>query len=311
MIKHVSRKNIYVGRRFGRLTVISDRMENHGSLRRRSCLCRCDCGNTKKISVESLQSGRTKSCGCYNKECLKNRKTHGMAPKHNRPKIYYVWWSMLNRCKNPKTRRYHRYGGRGISVCDEWKTFEGFWKWAKLGYREGLTIDRINNDGNYEPGNCRWTSRFVQGNNTSHNTMICYHGVTKSATAWARPLGMKGETLSRRLLRGWDIEDAFSLPNGARLPKNYVRNPESAKFVCQGVTWKTYKHVIPAQPQQTPNNNINNIYISGISGVVGSREEGEPNSLTPPVSPLSPNSTLLTSSPSSPSSPLSTPTDRN
>ena len=149
------------GRVYGRLTVLS-RAENSaaGSAR---WLCRCSCGDTVTVLGGALRSGNTKSCGCYKRD---EDRRHGHARKVNAPATatYRSWMAMLERCSTPKHVAWDNYGGRGIRVCDRWKDFVNFL--ADMGERpHGLTLDRINNDGNYEPGNCRWATRSEQSRN--------------------------------------------------------------------------------------------------------------------------------------------------
>ena len=164
------------GKRFGRLVVI-ERKENTKQGRAR-WLCKCDCGNTTIVSSDSLNSGHTSSCDCLRRERssvalsrLASSRTGEKNPSYKHgdtgSKLYYVWAEMIQRCSNPSHRRYEDWGGRGIKVCEEWRNdYSAFKNWAvSNGYKEGLSIDRINNDGNYEPTNCRWATSKEQNQN--------------------------------------------------------------------------------------------------------------------------------------------------
>lgn len=133
--------------------------------------CKCDCGREIVVDTSSLTTGNTKSCGCYKNEMIKT-----LNLKHGKShiKLYYVWQEMKKRCLNPKSKSYKNYGKRGITVCNEWAdNFETFAKWAiRNGYKEGLSIDRVNNNGNYEPNNCRWVTSKIQTRNTRRNRYI-------------------------------------------------------------------------------------------------------------------------------------------
>jgi len=138
-------------------------------------------------------------------------------------RLYRIWLNMKNRCHNPKTPPFKNYGARGITVCDEWKDdFQAFHDWAMAnGYADHLTIDRIDNDGNYCPENCRWTTPLVQGNNSRHNHMITYEGETHPLREWAKILGFTYPTLSNRInTYGWDVKRAFTTPVGNQGGKN-------------------------------------------------------------------------------------------
>jgi hypothetical protein len=155
----------FTNQRFGRLTAINyvgKNKSNHSLW-----LFKCDCGNEKILSINPVQQGHTKSCGCLNQEKLHfepNRTTHGCS----NTRIYRIWKAMKRRCNNPNSIDYQKYyGSKNVKVCDEWNyNFWIFYNWSIChGYNENLTIDRINPYGNYEPSNCRWTTQKVQANN--------------------------------------------------------------------------------------------------------------------------------------------------
>lgn len=197
------------GQRFGRLVVL-ERVENSktGSSR---WLCKCDCGKTRIHSAGTLNYGTVQSCGCYGREIRK--KSHTTHNK-SKTKLYRVWASMRERCFSPSCNGFVYYGGRGITVCDEWNdSFQAFYDWAMTnGYCEGLSIDRIDVDGNYEPSNCRWVSRNIQANNTRKNVSIEYNGECHTIGEWADILGIEYITLWMRFRRGWSVEKVFQTP---------------------------------------------------------------------------------------------------
>ena len=131
--------------------------------------------------------------------------THGKS----RSKAYRIWDGMRQRCDNPKNKAYKNYGGRGIRYCPKWQFFEGFYE--DMGDPpDGSSLDRIDNEGNYEPSNCRWATRIEQNNNSRQNTTVSFCGETLTIAQWARRIGVRANTLSLRLLRGWPVEAALT-----------------------------------------------------------------------------------------------------
>jgi len=200
------------GQRFGRLVALYPTGE-----RRNSYIvwhCRCDCGNEVDVITSSLTTGHTNSCGCYSRECtIKRSTTHGMAQQRERHLVYYIWGTMIQRCENPKNKNYENYGGRGIMVCDEWHDAAVFIDWALAsGWEKGLTLDRIDNNGNYEPSNCHWVTQKEQARNKRNNHLITFNGKTQSLAAWADETGIPYGTLESRINKlYWSIERALSV----------------------------------------------------------------------------------------------------
>ena len=200
------------GQRFERLTVLErDCLSEKGKVR---WICICDCGNHVSVLSRSLLGGMTQSCGCLQRETVKKTMY-----KHGRYKsrLYHVWDGMKSRCYRPNTSCYENYGGRGITVCNEWRNdFKAFYEWAIAnGYDENAehgecTLDRINVDGNYEPSNCRWVSEKVQANNTSRNRMITAFGQTKTLAQWSELTGIGYGALCWRLRSGYSPEEALT-----------------------------------------------------------------------------------------------------
>lgn len=201
------------GQTFERLTVISYNgiAYRKSGTHYHSWRCICSCGNECIAEGKSLISGAKRSCGCLNKEVLASgncRRTHGMVGTH----LYHIWRGMKDRCLNFNNKNYDRYGGRGIKICNEWlDNFQAFYDWAiENGYQEGLTIDRINNNGNYEPLNCRWVNYIVQANNRSNNHLITVDGETHTVSEWSRITGLNPQLISHRANRGDSNEEIFN-----------------------------------------------------------------------------------------------------
>jgi hypothetical protein len=191
--------------------------------RKRKWLCRCSCGNTSFVQEPSLKKGGTKSCGCYDREAASKRlMTHGEARERSKTREYTTWLRMKSRCHNPCSEFYQFYGGRGITVCERWiNSYENFL--ADMGRRpKGTTIDRINNDGNYEPGNCRWATPTQQANNKSNNVIMEHNGEAKSIAQWEKSLGFRKNIIWDRLNRGESFDYAISRP-----PRGYVWTDEN------------------------------------------------------------------------------------
>jgi hypothetical protein len=201
------------GQRFGRLVALGFaglmRVGKQG-VTRATWLCRCDCGNELVVVSGRLVSGVTQSCGCLMRQRVSEaHRTHGMSgtPEHA------AWLNIRNRCRNPNTTHYADYGGRGIKVCDRWRdSFADFF--ADMGPRPSAnhTIDRIDNGGDYEPGNCRWATMSEQCNNRRTCRNLTFQGETHTVTEWAQIRGIAVDTLLARVRLGWSVERALTTP---------------------------------------------------------------------------------------------------
>lgn len=201
-------KEVIVGEIFGKLTVIS---HISGAL----WLCQCSCKDKTLIKVTrtNLRKGKS-TCGCY---------------RHNKTKTpeYRAWITMKNRCNNQNNQYYHRYGGRGIKYCERWELWENFYE--DMGKRPSTkhSLDRIDNNGDYTPENCRWATDLEQANNQEKNRNFTIDNKTQSVTQWGREFGFKRGVVEARINRGWSIEEALSTPasrNNPRKPKKKFKN---------------------------------------------------------------------------------------
>ncbi|SNY19276.1 hypothetical protein SAMN06265827_10592 [Orenia metallireducens] len=195
------------GDRYGRWTIIKEVEKLVGS---RRFLCKCDCGTVKEVSLTHMRNGRSKSCGCYKKKKVTK---HGEG--HSR--LYQIWCDIKQRCLNESCDSYKNYGDRGITFCKEWSEFKNFRKWAlSNGYKNNLTIERIDVNSNYSPSNCKWITKSEQSMNRRNSIEITYKNKTKPLKEWVAilpdELNLNYNTIFSRLDRGWSIEKAFETP---------------------------------------------------------------------------------------------------
>ena len=205
------------GHKYGKLTVL--RIDTDIPGKKKKWLCKCECGNETIVSGSNLRNGHTKSCLKCGYESTKKAITkHGQS----HTKLFYVWNSMKSRCENQKNKSYKDYGAKGISVCEEWHDSVNFFEWAlRNGYKEGLEIDRIDVNGNYEPSNCRWINRLENANNKTNNKYISHNGETKTLAEWSRFYDVNYKNLSRLLIKGYSMNDAIKrIKSGDRTHKN-------------------------------------------------------------------------------------------
>ena len=231
LAKKIALDESKIGMRIGKLTIIGLSEDNDYNKREsKKYVCKCDCGNEVEFLWTSLlrKECRTDSCGC---DFL--TRTHGKS----KTRIYKIWDGMKYRCYKEGSQSWKHYGARGIKVCEEWldkdNGFINFYNWSiNNGYKEDLTIDRINVNGNYEPDNCRWITLKEQAVNKTDNRYIEYQGEVKALAEWADILGIKPITLGKRLDFGWSVEDALTKP---------VKSKEMNKLIYINGVGKTYK----------------------------------------------------------------------
>lgn len=190
------------GRQFGLWYVIGHpRRVVLRSSRKYLWLCRCSCGVEREVVGGDLREGKSQSCGCL-----------GLSYKRHDLPEYKIWIGLRSRCRNPNSSRWHRYGGRGISVCARWEDFETFYR--DMGPRPSSThtIERRNNDGDYCPENCVWATKKEQSRNTRRNKFLLFRGERLTYAAWAERLGMRPATFRNRLRSGWSVEQVITTP---------------------------------------------------------------------------------------------------
>jgi hypothetical protein len=205
------RIEVYTGDKIGRLTFIGDAPTKSN---RRHCIFLCDCGNTTISALYDVRNGHTRSCGCYHNEIRRKiRLTHGATADRKSTPEYRAWKAMKGRCFDPNNISYKNYGARGVTVCDQWlNDYPAFLK--EIGRRpsKNHSVDRINNNGNYEPGNVRWATRKEQRRNSDRIHPVTINGITKIICDWAAVSGVPEESISARIRHGWEYERAVFYP---------------------------------------------------------------------------------------------------
>lgn len=187
------------GQRFGLLTAIQEAgRDSRGAI---TWLCKCDCGSDAVKAGSDLRKGHIKSCGCA-------AATH----RQSKTALYRRWASMIQRTTNPANKEYANYGGRGVTVCAEWRSFEGFARDMGSGFSPELSLERIDNNLGYEPGNCRWATAQEQARNRRNSRLLTYRGETRPMVEWCELLGVSYGTVTTRLRLGWSAERALTSP---------------------------------------------------------------------------------------------------
>lgn len=201
------------GLRFGKLVVLK---ENGKNLKRNVVLweCVCDCGNICTVAGIDMKRKLTTSCGCMSSRKIagERNKTHGMAGTP----LYGVWRSMRDRCKNPNNKSYKDYGGRGISVCEKWLTFEGFYEDMGNSYAKGLTIERVDSSKGYNNDNCTWIPKSQQTLNRRNNCYFTYNGETLPLQTLCKKNNVTYSMVKKRITLGWSIERALETPSNRK-----------------------------------------------------------------------------------------------
>lgn len=221
----MSKRIDLTGKRFGKLVAMG--YAGKGKDGNALWNCKCDCGQEKIIDGHSLRAGRTKSCGCLQAQIASSMRKEqnakpGMMHRESRGRLYIIWSNMKNRTCNTAAKDFPNYGGRGITLCEEWKEFLGFKAWAIVnGYKDGLTIERKDNNGGYCPENCVWATKEEQNNNKRQSRKYTYRGRTQTIELWAKEYNINRSTLVKRLNKGMQIGEALETPVRGGIGKGY------------------------------------------------------------------------------------------
>lgn len=202
-----------IGKKFGKLVVLSYVGVNQN--KKRTWLCECECGNTKVVRGNDLQTGNTQSCGCIhsNQVAERMRKTRIYKERNiTKTRFYSIWHGMIRRCHNPNYREFKYYGGRGIKVCDKWRKFKNFYDDMLGTYNDTLTIERLDVNGDYCKENCVWATCEEQANNRRGNVFITVDGVTDTVSRTCKRYNVNYPTISARIRNGWEPEKAIKTP---------------------------------------------------------------------------------------------------
>lgn len=192
----------YINKKYNRLTIKSV----NGKVKGRYSTwlnCQCECGNMKVVIFDYVVNGLTKSCGCYRKDNARKQSKELETHHLSNTRLFVIHRGIKRRCYDKRIKKYKDYGARGIKVCDEWlNSLESFAKWSyENGYNDNLTIDRIDNNGNYEPNNCRWVDQQTQQNNKRNNIFLEYNGEQKTIAQWSRDLNISYSKLYNRIIK--------------------------------------------------------------------------------------------------------------
>lgn len=222
--------DVRVGGKIGRLLLIKDVRMPHGNRKYTDAgyLCKCDCGKEKMVLRSNLLSGAVTSCGCFQNELVRKRsKKHGKS--HDR--VYMIWADMKSRCFDNNRVEYERYGGRGISVCDKWKnSFKAFYDDMGDPPGDDYSIDRIDNNGNYEPGNCRWATTTQQSRNRRNCIVVEYEGEKMCVAELAEKIGKSATLIRSRLKSGWCLDEAINTPPDTRNKKKWFIERKNKEY---------------------------------------------------------------------------------